>query len=239
MTALTSTWTGAMAGIAGTTETWSGGRYENTWWLWRMTPDGEVLDAAPTRLAQNKVLWDVLRLAWSGEHFWIVGQIRPDKVARFVVACSCDDLDGDGFDACSAADCDDRDPSVHPGAGEVCRGGHDEDCNGAVDCADPACPAGPGPAECSGVAWDGTGLGWSPVDGAQVYHVSRGLLSDARRRGDLGQSECVGSPLPATRWHDDGRRPPVGDALWYLVRAEGAPCHRGPWGPSVLVGGCR
>jgi hypothetical protein len=40
------------------------------------------------------------------------------------------DLDGDGF---SGDDCDDRDPSVHPGAPEVVGDGVDQDCDGVAD----------------------------------------------------------------------------------------------------------
>ncbi|OGQ00499.1 MAG: hypothetical protein A2Z40_05100 [Deltaproteobacteria bacterium RBG_19FT_COMBO_60_16] len=44
------------------------------------------------------------------------------------------DADGDGFFAeggsCGPADCDDSDPSVHPGAPEVKHDGVDQDCNG-------------------------------------------------------------------------------------------------------------
>ena len=43
----------------------------------------------------------------------------------------CPDYDGDGFPGCQG-DCDDTDPTVHPGAPELCDG-RDNNCNGRVD----------------------------------------------------------------------------------------------------------
>lgn len=54
---------------------------------------------------------------------------------------SCTDADNDGS-CVESGDCDDADPSVHPGAAEVCDDGIDNDCDGLVDAADPACQTG-------------------------------------------------------------------------------------------------
>ena len=60
-------------------------------------------------------------------------------------AARCTDLDQDGYssvgDVCGPVDCDDTDPAIHPGAAEDCTDNRDNDCNGFVDAADPACPA--------------------------------------------------------------------------------------------------
>jgi len=59
----------------------------------------------------------------------------------------CNDADGDGYFAepgCgTSVDCDDSDPSVNPGALEVCDDGIDNDCNGLIDCADGRCSSNP------------------------------------------------------------------------------------------------
>ena len=59
-------------------------------------------------------------------------------------AVQCPDLDEDGHSSaggnCGPADCDDTDPAIHPGATENCSDNRDNDCNGFVDAADPACP---------------------------------------------------------------------------------------------------
>jgi len=74
-----------------------------------------------------------------------VAQRRSDFLRDFV-ACERGqgnagaDADGDGTPWCN--DCRDGDPSVHPGAAEVCGNGVDDDCNGLVD---DGCPPPPSP----------------------------------------------------------------------------------------------
>ena len=52
------------------------------------------------------------------------------------------DLDGDGYSV-EEGDCDDEDPSLHPGATDLCSG-VDEDCDGLVDEDVPVVPLAPG-----------------------------------------------------------------------------------------------
>lgn len=73
--------------------------------------------------------------------FWSFGIAAGTAIAALVwsgagaaAPPACSDVDGDGYGiGCSAGtDCNDHDPSVHPGAVEVCNF-KDDNCNGLVD----------------------------------------------------------------------------------------------------------
>jgi hypothetical protein len=235
-------WSGEMFAIATTYYKIESSQYVYRWRFWRVLPSGSVLDPGGVLLAYGSSLGDIDDLAWNGKEFWMTALRDPNRLVLERVVCSCQDEDGDTYDACTEYDCDDDDPLSHPLALEDCRGLRDEDCDGLVDCEDPDCPGGAGPADVTSLAWTGNRLVWNPVAGAERYDVARGRLSDTRRRDDLLQAECVGLEMATTEWEDDGRAPPPGEVLWYLVRPEGAPCELGSWGQGVTereVTACR
>ena len=83
------------------------------------------------------------------------------------------DADDDGYDA--SIDCNDRDPSVHPGTKETCGNGQDDNCNGEPD-------------ECD---WSGVGtLNGTEISGSESNGQFGSELAVCDANGD-GQNDLV------------------------------------------------
>ncbi len=128
-------------------------------------------------------------------------------------ACGTADADGDGYSVC-AGDCNDADPSVHPGAVELCNG-IDDDCNSVIDDA-----AAPVAAPFIHVDKEGSDafVSWPPVAASTAYDVLRGDV-DALQSSGIAPSVngCSGSRI-TTNYQTDSHVPTSGTGDWYLVR---------------------
>ena len=143
------------------------------------------------------------------------------------------DADGDGYGnpfdhlpSCSqplgyvamAGDCDDLNPSVHPGAIETCNG-HDDDCNGLVD--DGFAPPAGTPVLSVSESAGMTTLAWTNWTGAMGYDVVKGTVTGLQSTlGDFttATTACVASNSTITSTGDNATLR-AGEGFWYLVRA--------------------
>lgn len=91
------------------------------------------------------------------------------------------DDDGDDFvaEVCGGDDCNDKNPNVFPGNPEDCFDGSDNDCNGLIDCFDPAC-------------LDVPNCGCTPSPGGEV--CGNGEDDDCDMTVDCNDVDCLGTP---------------------------------------------
>ena len=141
--------------------------------------------------------------------------------------CPDDDADGHVAGFCGGDDCDDADAATHPGAGEACDDGLDNDCDAQTDCADGDCSGQP---ECS--AGTVVTVVLDDLDDAYVSDSSPGAnlgASDslevdtysARKRAFIKPADLGGIPPGAevvsaqllVRFHDAGDLITLGEAL--------------------------
>jgi hypothetical protein len=169
---------------------------------------------------------------------------RDPQVAWYGAAAAVPspDVDGDGYSIC-AADCDDGDASVYPGAPQVCGDGRNNDCSHpawpspagtnegdddgdgmsecAGDCNDADGGAWQTPAEVSGLEVGGDDLAlltWGPPPGGGAVRYD--TLRSANPRDFLGDAACVESDDPSDTLATDAEAPAVGVIHYYLIRAE-------------------
>jgi len=101
-----------------------------------------------------------------------------------VIVIEDQDADSDGFDV--VHDCNDENPAINPDETEVCDDGFDNDCNGLIDAADPACGCVPEPEICDdGLDNDCDGL----IDSADP---DCGCVPEPEICGDGIDNDCDG-----------------------------------------------
>ena len=145
-------------------------------------------------------------------HEDIDGDVRP-ILAGFDMGADeyagpCWDGDGDSYgdEMCSGDDCDDADPSINPGADEVCDDEIDNDCDGFIDRYDLDCPhcidldgdgyGDPASSECAFPQWDCDDSDPYVNPGAQEgpqtsSYCSDGIDNDCDGLSDASDPDCA------------------------------------------------
>lgn len=178
------------------------------------------------------------------DHLALVLQLLPQGQAIVTLDLNCyppstwyADTDGDGYGDLNAplsvchnatapagyvqnsTDCDDTNPSVHPGAVEVCNG-LDDNCDGTIDNA--TIPSATMSSLRVRTVSGTTLVSWTGITGATGYDVLGGGLNELRTAhgawATLTQASCLSNDLAGTSLNAGNTPPPVGDGRFYLVR---------------------
>ena len=223
----------------------AGARYNpvsDTWTLMATSP------APEPRAFHSAVSTGNLMLIWGGE-----GNVpQPYRGLRdggsYVLV---EDYDGDSYGVCNG-DCNDTDPSIHPGVVEVCNG-VDDNCNGTTDegfdqdgdghtsCNGDCNDLDPGswnfPVEVLGLSLDqsvSTNLSWSDVGPLIGPAVTYDMVSSSMGPGtgiNFSSGACLQSGSGSPNYTDPRTGPSLGGGYWYLVRSRNS-CGIGTFGAS-------
>jgi hypothetical protein len=145
---------------------------------------------------------------------------------------TCTDGDGDGYSpqggSCGEIDCDDTDPLVNPGAGEVCGDGVDNNCNGLTDGEDPTCVVCTD-SDGDGFAVEGRLCGPIDCDDTNAFvnpgaleACSNGIDDDCDGAIDDDDSQCLGTNTIVIGWDGTQR-----DHFWECFNGEILECSGG------------
>jgi hypothetical protein len=159
-----------------------------------------------------------------------------------------EDVDGSPVDE----DCNDLDPSIFPGAPQLCDGLNndcldagwptppadevtDTDSDGRVDCGDCA-PSDPTaqdpPVEVEDLfvsAGGPTEVHWSDAGEGYEYDIAGGMISELSADGGLASAVCLADGLTSPNWSDVRSDPSAGTGYYYVVRMLNA-CGIGTFG---------
>jgi len=203
-------WGGVNAGYLNT-----GGRYDPATDSWTATSTAN----APSPRDKHTAVWTgSAMLVWGGTDFteW---PSAFNTGGSYALGHAVDD-DGDGYSEC-AGDCNDGNPSIFPGAPELCDG-LDNNCNFTVD-------EGAEPPEIAGLTFESEStLSWQPGPpglGA-IHDIARGLLDELPVGSGAAETCLVSEPGNTTTDIDP---PDPGTGHWYLVRGRND-CGTGTYG---------
>jgi hypothetical protein len=254
----TAVWTGSRMII------WGGGAAPSGDFAWAINTgaiydpigDSWVLtsmeNAASERFDHTAVWTGTYMIVWGG---WGPADVTPilNNGGRFIYGQSLDD-DGDGFTEC-VGDCNDADPSVCPGAPQICDG-LNNDCNAPGwpslggtneadndgdafsvcqgDCNDASPLVWLSPVEIANLGLSGSGptnIAWdsqgSLVGPETSYDLTSGSMSDGL---NFASGTCLQTAGGAT-YTDTRANPGPGAGYWYLSRGRNS-CAVGTYGSS-------